>query len=43
MASAELQIGKRAYQEAMRICESAAVANKMIGCNLCPDRKESVE
>ena len=31
MASAELQIGKRAYQEAMRICESAAVANKMIG------------
>lgn len=33
MASAELQIGKRAYQEAMRICESAAVANKMIGCN----------
>ena len=33
MASAELQIGKRAYQEAMRICESATAANKMIGCN----------
>ena len=33
MAGADLQIGKRAYQEAMRICESASIANNMIGCN----------
>ena len=33
MAGADFQIGKRAYQEAMRICESAAIANNMIGCN----------
>jgi hypothetical protein len=33
MAKSELQIGKRAYQEAMRLCENAKTANEMLGCN----------
>lgn len=33
MAKAQIEIGKRAYEEAMRVCESVNAANKMIGCN----------